>query len=142
MRQVIQSVAPDAQAIRLFGSRLNEDARGGNVDLMLDFNHAVEYPAMLSAQLAVRASCAIGGREVDIVLRAPQSDAKCYSSHCRETRIVDLSMITPQAERLLFPALAAYLIWKWNKQAQTSKNSGYGDSKIAKISSWITFAVW
>ncbi|WP_333874151.1 nucleotidyltransferase domain-containing protein [Methylobacter sp.] len=70
LREAIGSIAPDAAAIRLFGSRLDDEARGGDVDLMIDFDHPVEHPAALSARLAVRASRAIGGRQVDVLLRA------------------------------------------------------------------------
>ncbi len=66
LQQAIQSLAPDVQAIRLFGSRLYDDICGGDVDLTVDFDHPIEHPA----RLAVRASRAIGGRKVDIVLRA------------------------------------------------------------------------
>lgn len=71
LRTTIGGIAPDAAAIRLFGSRLDDDARGGDVDLMVDFTDPIEHPAQLAARLAVRASRAIGGRKVDIVLRAP-----------------------------------------------------------------------
>jgi predicted nucleotidyltransferase len=71
LRAAIDSIVPDAAAIRLFGSRLDDDARGGDVDLMIDLDHPVEHPAALSAQLSVRASRAIGGRKVDVMLRAP-----------------------------------------------------------------------
>jgi len=50
---------------------LDDGARGGDVDLMIDFDHPVEHPAALSARLSVRASRAIGGRKVDVMLRAP-----------------------------------------------------------------------
>jgi len=33
---VVASVTTDASAIRLFGSRLNDDANGGDIDLMID----------------------------------------------------------------------------------------------------------
>ncbi len=71
LREAISSVTSDATAIRLFGSRLDDNASGGDVDLMVDFDHPVEHPAALSARLAVRASRAIGGRQVDVLLRAP-----------------------------------------------------------------------
>lgn len=71
LRSAIGSIAPDAVAIRLFGSRLDDDALGGDIDLMIDFDHPVEHPAALSARLSVRASRAIGGRKVDVMLRAP-----------------------------------------------------------------------
>ncbi len=71
LRTVIYDLAPDVSAIRLFGSRLDDNARGGDVDLMIDFEHPVDNPAVLSARLAVRASRAMSNRKVDILLRAP-----------------------------------------------------------------------
>ena len=71
LRAAIYEVAPDAKAIRLFGSRLDDNARGGDVDLMVDFENPVDNPAVLSARLAVRASRAISDRKVDILLRTP-----------------------------------------------------------------------
>ena len=71
LRSAIYDIAPDACAIRLFGSRLDDNARGGDVDLMIDFEKPVDNPAMLSARLAVRVSRAMFNRKVDILLRAP-----------------------------------------------------------------------
>lgn len=36
IRAAIGSIASDVTAIRLFGSRLNDEMRGGDVDLMVD----------------------------------------------------------------------------------------------------------
>jgi len=71
LREAICSIAPDTAAIRLFGSRLDDNTSGCDVDLMIDFDHPVEHPAALSARLTVRAWRAIGGRQVDALLRAP-----------------------------------------------------------------------
>jgi len=51
LREAIGSIAPDAAAIRLFGSRLDDNARGGDVDLMIDFDHPVEHPAARKAAI-------------------------------------------------------------------------------------------
>ena len=71
IRTAIYATAPDAGAIRLFGSRLDNDARGGDIDLMVDFENPVENPAVLSARLAVRVSRAVCNRKVDVILHAP-----------------------------------------------------------------------
>jgi hypothetical protein len=71
LRNAIYDLAPDARAIRLFGSRLDDNARGGDVDLMIDFEKPIDNPAVLSARLAVGASRALSNRKVDILLRAP-----------------------------------------------------------------------
>ena len=71
IRTAIYSIAPDTTAIRLFGSRLDDNSLGGDVDLMIDLENPVDNPAVLSARLAVSTSRAINNRKVDILLRAP-----------------------------------------------------------------------
>lgn len=69
--QSVRRVVPEAKTIRLFGSRLDDDAKGGDVDLMVEFDHPVEHPAVLAARIAVQASRTLDGRRVDVVLKAP-----------------------------------------------------------------------
>lgn len=71
IHDAIGSVASDVVAIRVFGSRLNDEVRGGDIDLMVDVEHAIDHPALLSARIATRVSRAVGNRKVDVVLRAP-----------------------------------------------------------------------
>ena len=58
-------------AVWLFGSRVRDDARGGDVDLLLELDEAVAEPAQLSARLAARVSRAMHGRKVDVLIKAP-----------------------------------------------------------------------
>ncbi len=57
--------------LRLFGSRLEDEARGGDVDLLLELDTPVAQPAPLIARIAVRAGRIMGGRKVDVLLLAP-----------------------------------------------------------------------
>lgn len=71
IRQSVEELAgPDAR-VWLFGSRVRDDARGGDVDLLLELLDAVAEPASLAARLAARVSRGIYGRKVDVVLKAP-----------------------------------------------------------------------
>ena len=71
IRQAVTDLAgPDCQ-VRLFGSRLNDDAKGGDVDLLLELPHTPPNPAVLTAQVAGRISRAMQGRKVDVLLIAP-----------------------------------------------------------------------
>jgi predicted nucleotidyltransferase len=49
-------LAGDAARVWLFGSRVRDDARGGDVDLLLELDEAVTEPAQLSARLAAPGS--------------------------------------------------------------------------------------
>jgi len=48
--------------VRLFGSRVDDAVRGGDIDLMVEFDEAVEHPARLSAWLSVKVMRATQGR--------------------------------------------------------------------------------
>lgn len=61
---------PDAR-VRLFGSRLDDDRRGGDLDVLVELGEPIERPAMLSARLSARLSRRLDGRSVDVVVAAP-----------------------------------------------------------------------
>ena len=67
----VRQVAPDAGNIRLFGSRLDDCAKGGDIDLMVEFDHPLQRPAMTAARIAAQASRVVHGRAVDVVIKAP-----------------------------------------------------------------------
>ncbi len=71
IRSLVAQLAGDSARVWLFGSRLNDTARGGDVDLLLDLPEPVAQPALLSAQLGARVSRAMQGRKVDVLIKAP-----------------------------------------------------------------------
>jgi uncharacterized protein len=71
IRMSAAQLAGDAARVWLFGSRVRDDARGGDVDLLLELDEAVAEPAQLSARLAARVSRAMHGQKVDVVIKAP-----------------------------------------------------------------------
>lgn len=71
IRQVVLEQAGMAATVRLFGSRLDDAAKGGDVDLLVEIPSPVTDPAPLAARIAGRISRALDGRKVDVVLAAP-----------------------------------------------------------------------
>lgn len=57
--------------VRVFGSRLNDRAKGGDLDLMVELPEPETNPALLAARLAAKVSRLMDGRKVDILLSAP-----------------------------------------------------------------------
>lgn len=71
IRQLARQVAGDRATVRVFGSRLDDTAHGGDLDLMLELPDPVDNPALLAARLSAQVSRTMFGRKVDVLLSAP-----------------------------------------------------------------------
>lgn len=71
IRDLTRHIAGTQARVRVFGSRLDDHAKGGDVDLLVELNDAVDNPAMLAARLSALISKALQGRKVDVLLSAP-----------------------------------------------------------------------
>lgn len=71
IRQTVADLAGKDCTVRLFGSRLNDSAKGGDVDLLLELPELPTNPAWLAAMVAGRVSRAMAGRKVDVLISAP-----------------------------------------------------------------------
>lgn len=71
IRQLAHQVAGARTRVRIFGSRLDDAAHGGDIDLMLELPDPVDNPALMAAQMAALVSRAMHGRKVDVLLSAP-----------------------------------------------------------------------
>ena len=71
IRRLAIEVAGEQVRVRVFGSRLDDTARGGDLDIMLELPEPVDNPALLAAQMSARVSRVMHGRKVDVLLSAP-----------------------------------------------------------------------
>ncbi len=71
IRDIVQQTASASLSVRVFGSRLDDAARGGDLDLLVAFSAPVENPALLAAQISAKVSRVMHGRKVDVLLSAP-----------------------------------------------------------------------
>jgi predicted nucleotidyltransferase len=78
---------PEAN-VRLFGSRLNDELRGGDVDLLVETPNSVESPALLPARLEARVSRLMHGRKVDVLLCAPNLQIQDIHRVAREQGVL------------------------------------------------------
>ena len=69
--QLAHQVAGSQCRVRVFGSRLDDAAHGGDIDLMLELPESVDNPALMAAQISALVSRAMHGRKVDVLLSAP-----------------------------------------------------------------------
>ena len=71
IHRTAQAVLGEGARVTLFGSRVDDLARGGDVDLLIEVPQALPEPALMSARIASRLSRAFEGRHVDVLLKAP-----------------------------------------------------------------------
>ena len=71
IRQVTSELTQGLGQAFIFGSRLNDSAKGGDWDILIRLETPVEDPALLMARIAGGISCHCQGRKVDVILVAP-----------------------------------------------------------------------
>lgn len=69
-REVADTLGADAR-VRLFGSRLDDSRKGGDVDLLVELDRPIDRAVMTACTLEARLIRALGGRKVDVILAAP-----------------------------------------------------------------------
>ncbi len=73
LRQLLaQRVGEDCEFL-VFGSRLRDDVKGGDLDLLVRSPRPVESPAWTAALLSAAAERVMDGRKVDLLLIDPNT---------------------------------------------------------------------
>ena len=70
IKATVHAILPDA-AIKLFGSRIDDTQKGGDIDLYIMSELPIDRPAWAKAQIEARLMKDLNGRKVDILLDAP-----------------------------------------------------------------------
>ena len=71
IKSTTQVVLGEGAQVTLFGSRVDDQAKGGDVDLMIEVHQTLQEPALIAARIASQISHAMHGRKVDVLLKAP-----------------------------------------------------------------------
>ena len=74
IKKIVKLLAGSQAVVILFGSRVDDAKKGGDVDLLVEIPDYVDNPALLTAKLSVKISNLMFGRKVDVLLSAPNLD--------------------------------------------------------------------
>jgi predicted nucleotidyltransferase len=68
IKQVVAMLAGEGAQVTLFGSRVDDDKKGGDVDLLVTLSHEVDHPAELSAKISARLMRFFQGRKAILLI--------------------------------------------------------------------------
>ena len=71
IRQAEHEIFGSEARVWLFGSRVDDTKRGGDVGILIESAHPIEAPAFLAARLSARLQRGMHGRTVDVLVLAP-----------------------------------------------------------------------
>lgn len=88
IRDTVRSVLGPGATVRLFGSRTNDSARGGDIDLLVESDQVVEQPALVAARIGALLQLALGDQRIDVVIAAPNLPDQAIHQTARATGIM------------------------------------------------------
>lgn len=74
--------------IRLFGSRVDDTQKGGDIDLLIETHHTLTNRLDLESKLATRLYIQLGGRKVDVLLMDDLTQVQPIHTQAIKTGIV------------------------------------------------------
>ena len=81
-----QMFGPDAH-VYLFGSRVDDNQRGGDIDLLVEVGHVMENRASAAARFAAKLQIKMGDRRIDVLVVDPQTTRQPIHAVARETGV-------------------------------------------------------
>lgn len=85
IRHTVMAVAGPQARVLLFGSRTDDAAKGGDIDLLVDVPQPVESPVRLSARIGARLQMALGDQRIDVLVVAPNVTEQAIHRLARST---------------------------------------------------------
>ena len=87
IKTIVHELAGTDSSTMLFGSRVDDNQHGGDVDLLIETSRPIENPAWLAARLSAKISRLMRGRKVDILLSAPSLQQQPIHTQAKKTGV-------------------------------------------------------
>jgi hypothetical protein len=71
LKAITHEVCGDEAQLFVFGSRLDDSKKGGDIDLIIKLNQDVTNPAWIVAKVQAKAMIKLGEQKIDVLIDAP-----------------------------------------------------------------------
>lgn len=85
IKQATGEIFGDNVSIKLFGSRLDDAVRGGDIDLLVESAEEIENKMQKMLTLTARLQLRLGDQPIDILVVDPTTPLNPVHRHARET---------------------------------------------------------
>jgi len=75
----------DDVGVQLFGSRLDDEIRGGDIDLLVESEHEIDDKLMKTLTLTARLQLRLGDQPIDILVIDPTTPLNPVHRHAQQT---------------------------------------------------------
>ncbi len=69
--QLTKEIFGTDAVVKLFGSRMHDTKRGGDIDLLVELQQPIAQPVIASARLEAKLMLALGLQKIDVIISAP-----------------------------------------------------------------------
>ncbi len=88
IHRTAQSVLGPQVSIRLFGSRVRDDLKGGDIDRLFETEHTVSNRALAICSIQGALMRTLGDRKIDILLKDPSTPRAAIFEIARRTAVI------------------------------------------------------
>jgi predicted nucleotidyltransferase len=71
LKAIAREVCGEDVQVFVFGSRLDDNKKGGDIDLLIKVNQVVTNPAWIVAKVQAKAMIKLGEQKIDVLIDAP-----------------------------------------------------------------------
>lgn len=87
IRQATEEVAGAGARALLYGSRVHDELRGGDIDLLVELPHPAHDALGLSLRIAARIQRKIGLRKIDVLIADPATPESPWLRQARQDAV-------------------------------------------------------
>ena len=87
IRETVQEVFGAEATVKVFGSRINDDVRGGDIDLLVESPSVISEIERKTLQLTAKLQLRIGDQPIDVLVLDPSSPRQAIHEHAALTGI-------------------------------------------------------
>lgn len=88
IRETVREVFGSAATIRLFGSRVDDNARGGDIDLLIELDAPLAEQHRKVLQLVARLQIRLGDQPIDVLVVDPETRLQPVHEEAMRTGVI------------------------------------------------------